>query len=275
MPALDFPSSPTLNQEYTAAGRTWSWNGTSWAIVAEALVSSDVTAALGYTPLSSASADSAYLKLTGGTLSDSVGMVSAPSAWSGAYKAYQVGTTSFGGGSGTTGAVFANNLYYDGTDWRYIVTGAGSVIIQSDGALNVYGVASGTAGAVATLGTAELSIALNGNTTGSYYVNSYTEKTYTANSGTALTLDLANGSSQLITLTGSCTFTMPTPTAGKSFVVQLKTGSGSFTATFSGVKWAGGTAPTITTTASRLDLFSFFADGTNWYGVTAGQSYTP
>ncbi len=275
MPALDFPSSPTLDQEYTAAGRTWKWNGTSWITVTPALASGDVTAALGYTPLSSASADSAYLKLTGGTLSDSVGMVNAPSAWSGAYKAYQVGTTSFGGGSGTTGAVFANNLYYDGTDWRYIVTGAGSVIIQSDGAINVYGVASGTAGAVATLGTPELSIALNGNTTGSYYVNSYTEKPYTANSGTALTLDLANGSSQLITLTGSCTFTMPTPTAGKSFVVQLKTGSGSFTAIFSGVKWAGGTAPTITTTASRLDLFSFFADGTNWYGVTAGQSYTP
>jgi hypothetical protein len=192
MPALDFPSSPTLNQEYTAAGRTWSWNGTSWAIVAEALVSSDVTAALGYTPLSSASADSAYLKLTGGTLSDSVGMIDAASAWSGAYKAYQVGTTSFGGGSGTTGAVFANNLYYDGTDWRYIVTGAGSVIIQSAGALNVYGVASGTAGAVATLGTPELVINLDGSvslTNGWKITTSATKLTFSQSSVDLLSVD--------------------------------------------------------------------------------------
>lgn len=30
MPALDFPSSPTLNQVYTANGRSWIWNGSSW-----------------------------------------------------------------------------------------------------------------------------------------------------------------------------------------------------------------------------------------------------
>lgn len=29
--ALDFPSSPTLNQTYTYGGRTWTWNGTGWA----------------------------------------------------------------------------------------------------------------------------------------------------------------------------------------------------------------------------------------------------
>jgi hypothetical protein len=38
------------------------------------------------------------------------------------------------------------------------------------------------------------------------------------------------------------------------------------TATFTGVKWTGGTAPTITATASAVDLISFIADGTNWYG---------
>jgi hypothetical protein len=30
MPALDFPSSPTLNQVYTANGRSWIWNGSAW-----------------------------------------------------------------------------------------------------------------------------------------------------------------------------------------------------------------------------------------------------
>jgi hypothetical protein len=30
MAALDFPASPSLNQQYTANGSTWTWDGTSW-----------------------------------------------------------------------------------------------------------------------------------------------------------------------------------------------------------------------------------------------------
>lgn len=29
--AIDFPSSPTLNQEYSVSGKTWIWNGEGWA----------------------------------------------------------------------------------------------------------------------------------------------------------------------------------------------------------------------------------------------------
>ena len=69
---------------------------------------------------------------------------------------------------------------------------------------------------------------------------------------------------------------MPTATVGKSFVLFLKQdATGSRTVTWSTVKWPSGTAPTITSTASKQDIFSFFADGTNWYGVTVGQNYTP
>lgn len=106
-------------------------------------------------------------------------------------------------------------------------------------------------------------------------ITNYTETRYTANSSTAITLNLANGTMQDITLTGSPTITMPTAAAGKSFILLLRTGTGSFTVTWSTVKWAGGTAPTLTSTASRMDIFSFFSDGTNWYGVTVGQNYTP
>ena len=106
-------------------------------------------------------------------------------------------------------------------------------------------------------------------------VTNYVETAYTANSSTAITLDLSNGTVQIITLTGSPTITMPTAVAGKSFIMYLKTGAGSFTVTWSTVKWAGGTAPTVTATASKMDIYSFFSDGTNWYGVTVGQNYTP
>jgi len=107
-------------------------------------------------------------------------------------------------------------------------------------------------------------------------VTNYVETPYSENSATAITLALTNGTVQIITLTGNATITMPTATSGKSFIMFLKQdATGSRTVTWSTVKWAGGTAPTITSTASRQDIYSFFADGTNWYGVTVGQNYTP
>jgi len=107
-------------------------------------------------------------------------------------------------------------------------------------------------------------------------VTNYVETPYSANSSTAITIALTNGTVQIITLTGNATITMPTATSGKSFIMYLKQdGTGSRTVTWSTVKWAGGTAPTITSTASRQDILSFFADGTNWYGVVVGQNYTP
>mgnify|MGYP000244383379 CR=1 FL=1 len=105
-------------------------------------------------------------------------------------------------------------------------------------------------------------------------VTNYVETAYTANSSTAITLALTNGTVQIITLTGNATITMPTAVAGKSFIMFLKQdGTGSRTVTWSTVKWSGGTAPTITSTASRQDIFSFFSDGTNWYGFIGGQNF--
>jgi hypothetical protein len=92
------------------------------------------------------------------------------------------------------------------------------------------------------------------------------------------TISLTNGTVQTATLTAStaCTFTMPTATAGKSFVLLLKqaASTGNGTATFSLVKWGSAGAPTITATAGRMDILTFFADGTNWYGSIT-QGYTP
>jgi len=96
--------------------------------------------------------------------------------------------------------------------------------------------------------------------------------------GASHTLALTNGTVQTATLTSAtaCTFTMPTATAGKSFVLLLRQpSSGSTTtATFTAVKWSGGTAPVITATLGRMDILSFFADGTNWYGSFI-QNFTP
>ena len=105
-------------------------------------------------------------------------------------------------------------------------------------------------------------------------ITNYLETPYTANSSTAITLALTNGTLQIITLTATCTITMPTATSGKSFTLLLKTGAGSYTVTWSTVQWPAGTAPTLTSTASKMDKFVFTSDGTYWYGSVAGQNYT-
>jgi len=96
--------------------------------------------------------------------------------------------------------------------------------------------------------------------------------------GSSHTLSLANGTFQTATLTAStaCTFTMPTAVAGKSFTLLLRqaASTGNGTATFTGVKWPAGSAPTVTATAGRMDIFTFMSDGTNWYG-SFNQNYTP
>jgi hypothetical protein len=103
-------------------------------------------------------------------------------------------------------------------------------------------------------------------------VTGYTETAPAiANSSTAVTLSLASGTVLSYTLTGNCTFTMPTATSGTSFIVKLiQDGTGSRTATFTGVKWPAGTAPTITTTATTgLDIISFVCINSVWYGTYA------
>jgi hypothetical protein len=165
---------------------------------------------------------------------------------------------------------------------------AGPVLKVAKGGTGISSFGTGVATWLGTPSSANLAAAVTGETgTGALVfgtapalsnptVTNYVETPFSANSSTAITIDLANGTVQIITLTGNATITMPTATSGKSFIMFLKQdGTGSRTVTWSTVKWAGGTAPTITSTASRQDILSFFADGTNWYGVVVAQNYTP
>lgn len=143
----------------------------------------------------------------------------------------------------------------------------------------LYPTADGTAGQVVkTDGSGALTFT---NTLTNFIVSGvtvndgYTEETVTANTSTTYTISLSDGTLQILTLTGNCTFTFPTATAGKSFTLFLKQdATGSRTATWpASVKWPSSTAPTITATASKGDKYVFTADGTYWWGSNAGQVY--
>ena len=150
-----------------------------------------------------------------------------------------------------------------------VTSGAYSLTLTSTAATNV---TLPTTGTLATLAGSE---ALTNKTLTNPTVTNYVETLYAiGNSSTAVTIALTNGTVQTVTMTGNCTFTMPTATAGKSFIlICTQDGTGSRTAVFTSVKFPGGTAPTLTTTATTgVDILTFVANGTSWFG-TAAQAF--
>ena len=81
--------------------------------------------------------------------------------------------------------------------------------------------------------------------------------------GATITPDFATGNNYSVTLAGNRTLANPTNlTAGQSGVIIVsQDGTGSRTLAFGNYwKFAGGTAPTLTTTASAVDVIAFFVD---------------
>ena len=89
--------------------------------------------------------------------------------------------------------------------------------------------------------------------------------TYGANIAWAV----GTGASAQVILTGS-TAVLDNPTgllSGRTYNLIVKQSIGSGTLTYGSVfKWAGGVAPTLSTTPGAIDIFTFIYDGTNLYG---------
>lgn len=93
----------------------------------------------------------------------------------------------------------------------------------------------------------------------------------------ATAIDLSLGTAVEFTLGASLALTISTlPPAGSAVVFQAKqdgTGSRLVTSWPAQVLWSGGTAPTLTTTANKVDVFSGYCDGTNIRMGTFGLNY--
>lgn len=106
-------------------------------------------------------------------------------------------------------------------------------------------------------------------------VTNYVETLYAPSAGSSFTVTLSNGTVQRFTTNANTTITLPASVTGKSFVVMVQYG-GTHTLTWSGgstLKWNFGITPVPTSVNGKIDIFTFFQDGTNTYGSTFGQSF--
>lgn len=101
-------------------------------------------------------------------------------------------------------------------------------------------------------------------------------QSYTPSASGTATLDLALGNDHDIAMpAGNITIALSHEKTGMKFLVSLtQDSSGSRTVTwFTTIKWAGGSAPTLTTTANKRDVFGFLVTGSGTYdGFVVGQN---
>lgn len=122
-----------------------------------------------------------------------------------------------------------------------------------------------------------------GDTLTDWVLKDYGEtRTAPSSSSNVLTLDLENGNIFEVTLTENVTtLTISNPpasgTAGSFTLILKQDGTGGWTFAWpAAVVWAGGTAPTLTTDASAVDVLTFITTdgGTTWYGFLAGADFS-
>lgn len=107
--------------------------------------------------------------------------------------------------------------------------------------------------------------------------NGFRQEVFSGNTTASYTISMLNGSIQNLTLAvAATTYTFPIASAGSTlFLIQRQDATGSRTVSWpANVRWPGGTAPTLTATANRVDIFEFIADGSVWFGTVIGQNYT-
>ena len=137
--ALNFPTSPELNQVYTSGTRSWRWDGSSW------VANNSVTNILGYIPVNKA----------GDTMS---GGLNVPNLNAVTVTANSGGFSIAGGSSASKTLTVSNSVTVSGTDGSTLNIGAGGTLqsgafqASSQGATGATG-AQGTTGAQGATGT--------------------------------------------------------------------------------------------------------------------------
>lgn len=178
--------------------------------------------------------------------------------------------------SGKVGT-FSNTLTLAGTDGSTLNVGTG-------GTLGTAAYTASTAYATSTQGTtADNALPKAGGTMTGKVVEagrSEVAKTYTPSSGSqTVAIDCSVNNMHVVAGNASgtaMTFTITGATDAQPFIISILQGSGTVSTIagwFATVRWAGGSAPTLTATLNKRDTFGFIRTGANTYdGFIIGQN---
>ena len=177
---------------------------------------------------------------------------------------------------GTSAAGHANSSSVRGPItvgmWNNLITSLLNAFVQSTGAVDTTKIVTLTASQTLT----NKSLTTPTITKPVMNATNPSAQTYTPSGGGTATLDLSLANEHRITMpAGNITIALSNDTNAQKFIVSITQDSiGSRTVTwFSTIKWAGGSAPTLTTTANKRDTFGFIRTGSGTYdGFVIGQN---
>ncbi|WP_406660887.1 hypothetical protein V7O66_13770 [Methanolobus sp. ZRKC3] len=168
-----------------------------------------------------------------------------------------------------SGASHGDVIYFNGTSWTKLAAGTSGNYLKTQGA------AANPlwAAAPSTELSEDTTPVLGGNLdcssknlTGAKVVTTTAEHD-NGNSSTAITIDQNNGNYQKLTLTAACSITLTGLDCAGLSLRLVQDGTGSRTVTWvSTIKWAGGSAPTLSTAAGAEDIITLQYRNGAWYG---------
>lgn len=148
-----------------------------------------------------------------------------------------------------------------------------TIYSEINGNIDNANIKSGAAISASKIANTAATISDNNSFTGSNTFKKTIQTITTASDAATVTFDLSAGNIHQVTLGGNRTLALSSPSTGQVFLLRLvQDAVGSRTVTwFSTIKWVGGSAPTLSTTATAVDVFGFVCTGTNTYdGFVAG-----
>ncbi|MBI5732626.1 hypothetical protein HY967_01560 [Candidatus Jorgensenbacteria bacterium] len=153
------------------------------------------------------------------------------------------------------------------------ITATGSAVNE----ITIENAATGTTGPrIIASGETNIDLRLAAKGTGAIHITTGSYGDLTADTdGATITFDLSTSNIHTVTLGGNRTLAISNSHVGQCFMLRLlQDGTGSRTVTwFTTIKWAGGTAPTLTTTASKADMLGFIVTSAgNYDGFVVGAN---
>jgi len=236
--AINFPNSPSLNDDHTVGTSIWRWDGSKWIFVGD----------LGYTGSKGDTGDQGVIGFTGSQGDQGV------IGFTGSQG--DTGPTGFTGSKGSDSTV-AGPTGFTGSQGAGFTGSAGSTgFTGSSGVTSI--VDNGDATAI-TIGSDETVT----------FAKAIQENVYTnATVGATFALDPSNGTIQNLTLSASSTFS-DSLSAGEYITMHILDGT-AYTITWPTMEWIGGTAPTLDTTNETI--INVWKVGSVLYGALVGVS---